>query len=412
MSSSSHQQNPVKFTITLFGTNLDSMKEIGSAILKNKNFVEMENDLVIGENELFRIIIIPDFFKDDCPYPDQLIIDLMAHSDSGIHLFIVATENHDKITQLITRLTHFSIKPVKQQLLTIIKNNESSSVIHCFENGESPLEMAQLADCCYSMCKSHEPFQSQDTDYSKKVVDRRKPELKRKSDYNKCVKNKRPPLYNHENKFQSASDGSEDIFNIILLGSTGTGKSASANTIVNAGKHNSYAKQYFTSQPSPVPVTTECEEKIVEMFGRRFRVVDTPDFFYDEEDVNQAQVEKCKRYCQPPHCVVLLVIQLGRFTDGERGILPKLEKNLGWMIRDKTIILFTHGEDLQGSVDTFIRAWSHLKCIIDDCSKRYHVFKNTSSSSKQVTELIKNFPGMFPISTEEEELSGQRCCLC
>lgn len=386
------------------------MNKIGCAILNNNNFVEMENDLVIGENELFRIIIIPDFFKDDCPYPDQLIIDLMAHSDSGIHLFIVATDNHDEIKHQISRLTHFSIKPVKQQLLTIIANNENSSIILCFENSQLSLEMDKLADYCYCVCESHGPFLSQDTDYSKKVVDRRKAELKRKSDNNKCVRNNGPPLYNHEKKFQSASDGSEAIFNIILLGSTGTGKSASANTIVNAGKHNSYANQHFTSQPSPVPVTTKCEEKIVEMFGKHFRVIDTPDFFYDEEHVNQAQVLECKKYCQPRHCVVLLVIQLGRFTDGERGILLKLEKKLGWTIRNNTIILFTHGEDLQGSVDKFISTRSHLKCIIDACSNRYHVFKNTTSNSKQVTELIKNFPGMFPISTEE--LSGQRCCLC
>lgn len=180
MSSSSHQQNPVKFTITLFGTKRDLMNKIGSAIFNNNNFVEMENNLVIGENESFRIIIIPDFFKDDCPYPDQLIIDLMAHSDSGIHLFIVATENHDEIRHQISRLRHFSIKPVKQHLLTIIENNENSSIILCLENGQFSLEMDQLSDYCKTMCESHEPFQSHDTDYSKKVVDRRKAELKRK----------------------------------------------------------------------------------------------------------------------------------------------------------------------------------------------------------------------------------------
>lgn len=173
-------ENPVKFTITLFGTKRDLMNKIGCAILNNNNFVEMENDLVIGENELFRIIIIPDFFKDDCPYPDQLIIDLMAHSDSGIHLFIVATDNHDEIKHQISRLTHFSIKPVKQQLLTIIANNENSSIILCFETSQLSLEMDKLADYCYCVCESHGPFLSQDTDYSKKVVDRRKAELKRK----------------------------------------------------------------------------------------------------------------------------------------------------------------------------------------------------------------------------------------
>lgn len=154
------------------------MTKIGSEILKNNNFVKMENNFVIGENQFFRIIIVHDFFKDDCPYPDQLIIDLMAHSDSGIDLFIVATENHDEIRQ-ISRLTGFFNKPVKQQLLAIVEEN--SSITLRSEKSYNVLQgMDELADRCYSICKRQPPFQFDHTDYSKKVVDRRKAELKRK----------------------------------------------------------------------------------------------------------------------------------------------------------------------------------------------------------------------------------------
>uniref|UniRef100_A0A3Q0S723 AIG1-type G domain-containing protein n=1 Tax=Amphilophus citrinellus TaxID=61819 RepID=A0A3Q0S723_AMPCI len=192
-----------------------------------------------------------------------------------------------------------------------------------------------------------------------------------------------------------ASGSRNRLFNMVLLGNSGTGKSASANTILAAGKLISGSGQHFPSYPSSTPVTTKCEEKIVDIFGTKVRVVDTPDFFY-EERVDRAQVEECKNYCQEGQCVVLLVIQLGRFTDGERGILEKLEKHLGWRIRDNTIVLFTHGEDLKGSVEKFIGGRNHLKHIVEACGRRYHVFKNSSKDSKQLKALLKKFSDMFP----------------
>ena len=89
---------------------------------------------------------------------------------------------------------------------------------------------------------------------------------------------------------------------------------------------------------------------------------------------------------------MLLVMQLGRFTDEEHGILEKLENRLGWKIRESTIILFTHGEDLKGGLDQYISRNDHLKNTIAMCSFRHHVFRNTCKDTKQVTELIKKIP--------------------
>lgn len=88
---------------------------------------------------------------------------------------------------------------------------------------------------------------------------------------------------------------------------------------------------------------------------------------------------------------MLLVIQLGRFTDGEIGILEKLEDKLGWKIRKNTIVLFTHGDDLKGTVDQFIGNRSCLKHIVESCNNRYHVFNNNSKDTKQVRELFDKF---------------------
>ncbi|XP_034734519.1 GTPase IMAP family member 9-like [Etheostoma cragini] len=205
----------------------------------------------------------------------------------------------------------------------------------------------------------------------------------------------------------SAFEKADSMFNIVMLGLTGTGKSASANTILAAGN----SRKHFKSKSSSMPVTTRCEAIIVKkLCGTRVRVVDTPDFLNDQLKDSQAQVEECKRYCQPGRCVVLLVLQLGRFTDGERGILEKLEKKLDWKIRKRTIVLLTHKEDLEGSLAEYINANDGLKSIVDMCGNRIHLFNNSSNDTKQVTELIEKIPNnesIFPKFPKENQ-----CCVC
>uniref|UniRef100_A0A3Q4G7V0 AIG1-type G domain-containing protein n=1 Tax=Neolamprologus brichardi TaxID=32507 RepID=A0A3Q4G7V0_NEOBR len=178
--------------------------------------------------------------------------------------------------------------------------------------------------------------------------------------------------------------------------------------------------QHFFSYPSSTPVTTKCEEITVKMFGRRVRVVDTPDFFYEDQPVDEEEIKACKQYCKSGQHVILLVIQLGRFTDGEAGILEKLEnkfgrisdrtiilnilenleKSLGWRIRDSTIILFTHGEDLKGSVDKFIGERSYLKRLVEACSNRYHF-------QLHLQRMTRCCPSLLCLENERKQDSSQ-----
>nr|XP_020479986.1 GTPase IMAP family member 2-like [Monopterus albus] len=128
------------------------------------------------------------------------------------------------------------------------------------------------------------------------------------------------------------------------------------------------------------------------MLGKVIRLVDTPDFFDEQLDDPEAKIEECKRFCQPGRCVVLLVIQLGRFTESEVGILERLEDKLGWRIRHSTVVLLTHGEDFNGSVHRFISERTPLKQIVEACGHRCHMFRNSSRESRQVIELFKKIP--------------------
>lgn len=111
--------------------------------------------------------------------------------------------------------------------------------------------------------------------------------------------------------------------------------------------------------------------------------------------------------------MVLLVLQLGRFTDDEQGILEKLENKLGWKIRESTIVLLTHGEDLKENLEQFINASVPLRNIVTLCGGRYHLFSNSSKDTKQGMALIKKFPNyknIFPNFTKKK--NAAQCCVC
>uniref|UniRef100_A0A0E9TRN2 AIG1-type G domain-containing protein n=1 Tax=Anguilla anguilla TaxID=7936 RepID=A0A0E9TRN2_ANGAN len=78
-----------------------------------------------------------------------------------------------------------------------------------------------------------------------------------------------------------------------------------------------------------------------------------------------------------PH-VFLLVISVGHFTQGEKGILRFIKLSFGDKAENYTMILFTRGEDLgEQSTEEYIEeGHSEVKELIQICGRRYHVFNN------------------------------------